>query len=540
MSVMPSAVGRGIVLLTAFGLSACLGSAERPKLTPAQEVASLPCAEEKAHVLMQRLNNVEYSNTVQDLLFLDATAKPASAFPADFREFSGFENESSLMSLSPQLVDEYFAAAVRVSRDAMARSATKLAPCAGGAPRVCAQDALRSLATRAYRRPVEDAELAALMKVYDARASAGHTVGMTIALQAMLLSPNFLFRPTDSVLDDYQLATRLSYFLWQSMPDDELLDHARLDDLSDGPVLEAQVKRMLRHPRSAALTQSFARQWLAFSDVLTKGVDTQLYPAFTPELKQDLEAESLHFFESVIGQDKDPRDIFRAKYSYLNERLATHYGISGVSGTTFRQVALPDRLPRAGVFTQGSMLVGSAGSGLRTSPVTRGYWVLSKILCEPPPPPPPGIPPLDEQSIEAQSVAAVLAQHRANPVCASCHSLMDPIGLGLEPFDNTGVVRTSYPNGDTVPVAGTLPSGASFDGTSQLVGLLTNDARTETCVVEKLMSYALGRRMRKDRDTCATKSIAGTTFGNSASFSGMLTNIVKSHAFRTNDGELTP
>jgi hypothetical protein len=532
----------GFVLLSALPLAGCTGWAgmNGTDSTPAQEVAALPCSEHKAHVLMQRLNNVEYNNTVQDLLFLDATTRPGDAFPADVREFSGFENESGLMGISSQLMDEYFSAAVRVSREAMAKSASKIAPCTGTATRTCAMAAPRTLAGRAFRRPASEEEVNGILKVYDSQASEGYAAGMTVAIQALLVSPNFLFRPADDALDDFQLATRLSYFLWQSMPDDELMEHALQSDLGNSAVLEAQVKRMMRHPRAASLTQSFARQWLALSEVLTKGVDTTLYPNFTAELKRDLELESLHFIDSIITEDKDPREVFTGKYSFLNQRLATHYGVPGITGENFRKVDFSPALPRSGIFTHGSMMVGSAGSGIRTSPVTRGFWVLSKVLCEPPAPPPPGIPPLNEESLETKTLPEVLAEHRQNPVCASCHNLMDPIGLGLEPFDNVGQIRSAYPTGEHIATAGTLPGGAAFGDTVQAVNLLMNDARTETCVVEKLMSYAVGRRMKKSIDGCGMESVATTTFQGSASFSELLANIAKSRIFRANDGELTP
>ena len=370
----------------------------------------------------------------------------------------------------------------------------------------CAREIVATLARRAFRRPVTDDDVARIMMFYDRGRGAGSfDTGIEMALRRLLVSPDFLFRverdpagaaPGESYrLSDLELASRLSFFLWSSVPDDDLLALAERGELGDPQVFEAQVERMLGDPRAEALVSNFAGQWLTLRNAAAVRPDEDEFPDFGEGLRRAFRRETELLFDSVLREDRSALDLLAADYTFVNERLAQHYGIPNVRGSHFRRVALHDAgAARGGLLGHGSVLTVTSYAN-RTSPVNRGKWVLENILGTPPPPPPPDVPELETaEGAKPLSMREAMEQHRANPVCASCHRLMDPVGLSLEHFDAIGRWRDRETGGGPIVASGELPDGTPFDGPSGLkAALLRHPDRFVTTVTEKLMTYALGR-----------------------------------------------
>ncbi|MEJ7605850.1 MAG: DUF1592 domain-containing protein [Bryobacteraceae bacterium] len=345
----------------------------------------------------------------------------------------------------------------------------------------CAKRVLGTFMRRAYRRPVISADLEVPLKFYkEARSDGGFDAGIEMALRALLVNPQFLFRiekdppriapKTAYRIPDLELASRLSFFLWSSVPDDDLLDLASRGKLGDSVVLTSQVRRMLADPRSEALVTNFASQWLYLRNLASINPDPRLFPDFDDNLRQAFRRETEMFFDSIVREDRNVLDLLAAKYTFVNERLAKHYGLPHVYGPRFRRVALDANSVRGGLLSQGSILTATSYA-TRTSPVIRGKWILENILGTPPAPPPPEIPPLKESSAAGKvlSMRDRVAQHRANPACSSCHNLMDPVGFALEKYDAVGRWRTTD-EGIAVDASGNLPDGTKFDGASECSG----------------------------------------------------------------------
>jgi mono/diheme cytochrome c family protein len=370
-----------------------------------------------------------------------------------------------------------------------------------------ARKILGSLMRRAYRRPVTDADLQGALNLYkQGRAEAtgdAFNAGIEMALSAVLVSPEFLFRVepdpaglapnTPYRVSDLQLASRLSFFLWSSIPDDDLLDAARSGKLHEPAVLEHQVKRMLADGRSRALVTNFASQWLHLRNLDSITPDMRLFPDFDDNLRQAFRRETELFFESILREDRSALDLLHANYTYVNERLARHYGIPHVYGTRFRRVELGEDSGRGGLLRQASILTVTSYA-TRTSPVIRGKFVLDNLLGVPPPPPLPDVPALKDNTVDGNlTVRSRLAEHRKNAVCASCHNLMDPVGLSMEKFDAVGRRRNAE-SGVAIDASGGLPDGSRFEDINGLEQALLN--RPEIFVgtlVEKLLTYGLGR-----------------------------------------------
>ena len=370
---------------------------------------------------------------------------------------------------------------------------------------ICAREILSRLARRVYRRPVTETDLATLLDFYEAgRERRGFEGGIQQALERMLASPEFLFRivrDPDALapnspypLNDIELASRMSFFLWSSGPDDELLELAEQGRLSSPEILGQQVDRMLEDPRSSALVENFAGQWLRLRNLPAAAPDQRAFPDFDENLRQAFRKETELFFESISHEGRSVLDLLSADYTFVNERLARHYDIPHVYGSRFRRVELPEG-QRGGLLTHGSILTVTSYS-TRTSPVNRGKWVLENVLGTPPPAPPPDVPALEVQleGDRALTMREAMARHRANPVCASCHRVMDPLGFGLENFDAVGSWRHLGEDGLAIDASGTLPDGSRFDGVAGLRDALIAAPHTFiSVVVEKLLTYALGR-----------------------------------------------
>ncbi len=367
--------------------------------------------------------------------------------------------------------------------------------------------------------------------------------GIEKGLQAMLVSPNFLFRleqdpaglASGSVyrLSDVEIASRLSFFLWSSIPDEELLGLAEQGRLRDPKILEQQVRRMLNDRRAQALGENFAGQWLYLRNVESVKPDSDEFPEFDAELRRAMKRESELFFEAILREDRSVMELLDADYTFLNERLAEHYGIPKIHGPQFRKVALNDP-NRGGVLGQASILTVTSYPN-RTSVVLRGKWVLENLFGMPPPPPPPDIPDLQEEEAgtgKRLTMRAAMELHRANPTCASCHARMDPIGFALENFDAIGKWRTQAA-GTPIDASGKLPDGSQFEGPAELKEILLANYRKQfvTTVTEKLLTYALGRGVEY-YDKPTVRSITRQAARNDYRLSDLIVAITASKPFQ--------
>ena len=415
-------------------------------------------------------------------------------------------------------------------------------PAEGEAEEPCARRILTRLARRAWRRPVDAGDVAPLLDLFALGRADGERFedGIEMALSGVLVSPSFLFRaprpPEDGApgaayrLSDVDLASRLSFFLWSSIPDERLLDLAERGLLSDPPVLERQISRMLADPKAAALVENFGGQWLHLRNVAGWTPDPVHFPGFDDSLRYAFERETALFLEHLIREDRSVLELIDADYTFLNERLAGFYGIDGVAGGYFRRVPLA-RGARGGVLTHGSVLMVTSYP-TRTSPVLRGKWVLENLLGAPPPPPPPDVPALAaDAGTSAGGLREALERHRANPACAACHAKLDPLGFALENFDAVGAWRTED-GGAPVDASGTLPGGARVDGPAGLRRVL-RERRVEfvETLAAKLLTYALGRGLEW-YDQPAVREIRRRAEAGDHRFSALAAAIVDSVPFR--------
>jgi hypothetical protein len=529
-------------------------------------------------VTVRRLNRAEYNNSIRDLIGLDL--RPADDFPAD-DVGDGFDNNGAVLSLPPILLEKYLAAAERVVDAAFLSEATRrrllnppaedtipssyrritlperehvrerLVLSAADLPppdpaeedRQRAYLVLRAFADRAYRRPVTHDEVNRLLRFVEEaqRSGDGCEHGIRVAFQAVLCSPQFLFRlesaaagSDDGRVNDFELATRLSYFLWSSTPDEELFTHAARGTLRRGNTLAVQVRRMLRDPKSRALAENFAGQWLQTRGLQEFTPDPAHFPDFDEALRGAMIRETELFFDAVVREDRSVLDFLNADYTFVNERLARHYGLPGVRGDEFRRASLACT-PRGGVLTHASVLAVTSNP-TRTSPVKRGKWVLENLLGSPPPAPPPGVEELKEpEKAEGTSLRRQLERHRSKPDCAACHAGMDPLGLGLESFDAVGAWR-ARDGGQPIDDSGALPDGRTFDGPAGLrTVLLERRQAFARCLTEKLLTYAIGRGVRRS-DRHAVADVARKLAANEYRFSALVLALVHSRPFQTRAG----
>ncbi|HVX14660.1 MAG TPA: DUF1592 domain-containing protein [Pirellulales bacterium] len=419
-----------------------------------------------------------------------------------------------------------------------------------GHERECAEKIISRFASRAFRRPATSDEVGRLVKFVDLAAANGESFerGIQLAVEAVLVSPKFLFRVeddskpdekssnTDGIheINEYELAARLSYFLWSSMPDDELFHDAYLGRLRKN--LRKHVGRMLKDPKSRAFVDNFVTQWLEIRKLKQLAPDPMRFPAFNDELREAMLEETRLFFGAIVDEDRSVLDLIDADFTFLNERLAKHYGIRDVTGPEFRRVHLNDP-DRGGVLTQASVLT-ITSNPTRTSPVKRGKWILEQLLDMPPPPPPPNAGDLkDDGKVDASvSLRQRMEQHRANPLCASCHAPMDPLGFGLENFDAIGAWRDRE-GAIAVDASGTLPDGASFKGPRELKAVLKQRKDDFVrCLAAKMLTYALGRGL-EPYDQCAVDDIAVGLAKHDYKFSALIHGIVASDPFQKRRGK---
>lgn len=416
----------------------------------------------------------------------------------------------------------------------------------------CAKKIIARLARQAYRKPVNDADLEPLLNLYQAVAQRqGFAQGIATAVQAILVSPRFLFLyendPQPAIaggvhpLDDFEFAARLALFLWSSLPDEQLLNLAEQQQLRDSAILQAQIERMLADPRAEALTKNFAGQWLYLRNLEHHRADVYLYPEFDAPLRAAMRRESELYFQAIVRENRSILDFLDSNYSYLNERLARHYGIDGVSGPQFRRVEFDQSSNRGGLLGQASVLTVTSYAN-HTSVVRRGKWVLDNLLAAPPPPPPPDVPALQsKKGGKALSAREQLALHSEDPACASCHVKMDPLGLALENFDPVGRYRTRD-LGLAIDATAVMPDGTAFEGISGLQDILL--ARSEQfaeAFTQRLMTYALGRGI-ESYDQPAVRAIVRNAQHNTYAIQHIIYGIATSEAFnyrKTPDHEPT-
>jgi hypothetical protein len=488
----------------------------------------------RGYVMSRRLNRAEYERTVRDLLGLDLQA--GRDFPSDGSGGEGFDTNGDTLFSSPILVEKAVDAAERVIGAALKSSEARLRLGLGPATRPSREEARRVLASfarRAFRRPVDAAEVERLMSLYDRDPS------LRLALSAVLVSPHFLFlvEPEPEKegvvpLDPHPLAARLSYFLWSSMPDEALSWRADGGDLARPEALREEIRRLSRDARSRALGEQFALQWLEL-DPLGHAVrpDPKKFPEFDDAMAADMKEEVVRLFHEIVREDRSLLELLDARHTWVNGRLARLYGIGGGKESEWRRVELPDRV-RGGLLGMAAVHAVSSYP-FRTSPVLRGKWILESLLGSKVPPPPPGVVSLSEDAPEAetQTLRQRLAKHRQNPDCASCHDRMDPLGFGLENFDVLGRWRTTE-NGLPVDVEGVLPSGEKFhgaDGLKQVI--LKRKDEVMRHLSRKMLGYALGRQLNKF-DECVVDDAMKALRANEYRASALIETLALSYPFR--------
>ena len=513
-------------------------------------------ATDPGRVTLRRLNRTELDHTVRDVLGIERSV--SADFPADDRGY-GFDNVGDVLSTSALHVElmergatEWVAEALGSDAEPGPTRERYLVCDLAADAAACTRRVIEGFALRAWRRPATEAELTRLLRIADAARTSGESAesAARLAMVAALVSPHFLYRveldPAGStadahVLSDYELASRLSYFLWASAPDDALLDRAARGELGTDEALIDEVERMLDDPRASSLTDDFAGQWLYSRLVDEHAVDAAVYPDWSPELARSARREIELFFEDFLGSERPVQDMLSADFSFVDARLAAHYGMDAPDATGdedgFVRVTLPEER-HTGVLGRAGILAVTSQPN-RTSPVKRGVWVLEQLLCFHPPPPPPDVEGLDStEPRPGETLRERFERHRADPVCSSCHQVMDPIGFGLEQFDGVGAFRTED-QGALIDPSGELLGGIPFDGAVELAGALSADARFPRCVSRQLLTYATGRGMR-DEDQTWIFAITERAAREGGSLRDVITQVVLSPPFRMRTPEVTP
>lgn len=496
--------------------------------------------------VLRRLTPEEYNRTVRDLLGVRFDVVREAGLPRPENP-TGFDNLAAAQSLSPAVMEKYFSAAEkildRLAADPGAMAALIGSPPAPGMERAAAKEIAVRLLRRAYRRPAREAEVERLLALYDRSAASGFEAAVRGMLKPVLVSPHFLFCVEEdrspgppARVSDPELAARLSYFLWSTMPDrtlDGLADQGRL---SDPAVLEGQVRRMLADPKARALTDGFGVQWLQLDRLEKARPTTEFFPAFNARLRRAMYEETATFFDKLREEDRSVLELLDADYTYVNGALARHYGIPGVTGEAMRRVALKPEHHRGGLLGMGSVLALTSHT-FRTSPTLRGKYILDVIFGAPPPPPPPDAAGRlkEKEGREPKSFRDVLARHASNPSCSGCHRKLDPLGFALDNYDAVGAWRESAPE-RTLDTTGELPTGERFRGVAELKAvLLKRKGEFLRNMSGQLLSYALGRELQ-DSDEWTVRRVAAEAEKEGAKFSALILGIVKSVPFQYRRG----
>jgi hypothetical protein len=555
---------RCATLALALGVGGCMGEVgggiggtTSPTPQPTADGGStvepvIPTDADVGRVGIHRLNNLEYDNTIRDLLGVTSTAR--ATFISD--EKAEFDNNAATLAIGDTRVEEYYAAADSIATQAFASPAlaarvlTCTQPDTAPTDTKCTRDIIAKFGLRAWRRPLEAAEVDGLVKLATDARTAGATFPESIkqVVTVMIAVPQFLYRieidpnpssPARHALSPYELATRLSYLTWSSMPDDHLFALAASGDIQKSDVLSTELSRQLADPKGATFTEAFAGQWLGVRDFLSHQVEKTAYPDFDEPLRQAMAQEGYAYFSDFLTSNRSFTEFLTTDMNFVNARLAKHYGIPNITGDALVKVTnTTDQ--RTGFMGLGAFLTNSSYS-YRTAPTLRGRWVLLNLMCETINKPNIPIPPLDSEkpsdpAAQSLNVSARLAEHRNNPMCSGCHSVLDPIGLGLETFDATGRARTAYPNGDPIVATGVLPSGQAFSGLPELSQLLAPDRNLLDCASSKVMTYALGRTLAAS-DQPFLDQIRYRWKKNGTNVRALVEAVVQSDTFRNRRGE---
>lgn len=488
---------------------------------------------------LHRLNKREYNATVRDLL--STKLRPADSFPDD-PVGSNFDNEGDALSISPTLMKYYYTAATALAEEMAAKDFTAVTQCKTHTDAACLQTYIANFGLRAWRRPLTAEETSTIYAIAstsltDSVSPAADFIRQTISL--FLVSPYFTFRmemdeaPNSTAtrkVNAYELASRLSYFLWSSMPDEELLAAAADNSLLDDKVLSAKVKSMIEDPKAHALTEGFSNIWLETNKAQRVVLDAKLFPKFTPSIRDAMVKETDLFFQDYLKKDLNINSMLSADFTYVNDELAAYYGLPLPSSKTPVRVTLPAG-PRRGVLSQGSILTATSTEA-RTSIVKRGTFILANILCQTPPDLPPGltIDPLPAVPDANKTTREILADHIASPACAGCHAIIDPPGFALEGFGPDGLARTQE-RGNPVDSTGSF-AGKEFKNATEFAALLQADTKFEECVTRKVFSYALGRSLGTNDDGFV-KTLSQENKEAGGRLKALIESVVLSDAFRS-------
>ena len=498
------------------------------------------------HVPIHRLTNTEYNNTVRDLFH--TTSRPADSFIPSAPGLSGFGNDSNSLTISEENVSAYYAAAESIAKEVIASRSTpngaysQIVPCAPSA--TCAQSTINALGARAYRRPLTPAEQAALQTVFANQAD--FDVGLSDVIIALLMSPKFIFvyttDPKSQVanavypVNDYGLAARLSYALWQTMPDEPLFTLARNGKLTDPAVVRGEVARMLKDPKVESLVKSLRDDWASLGAMADPA---GRLPGLDDKLRGSMVGEVDAFLHDVVGKDRSFLSVLTSTSSFANGDMASYYGVPfpGADPKSFVKVDLPAN--RKGIATSAAVLTNTAGDATFTHPVHRGKWVANKILCTQIPPPPDNAPKLtfDPNQGGGATPRQKLEAHVGNPACIGCHKVMDTVGFALENYDPFGKWREAYPGIGPVDASGILPNGQAFKQAAAMYDAVARDEDTQACLAQQVMGYVLTRALTSNDDLCVSKAIGTASVTATGTFSDLLTKIVGSRQFFMQTGE---
>jgi hypothetical protein len=527
-------------------LLGCTGKIESPQLVESPQLSGTSCDPnlvQPGNSPIRRLTRGQYNDTVHDLL--DDTSAPGNRFPEE-EVALGFTNNADSQSVSVVLIEQYESAAIDLATTAVTGNLPALLGCdpAAQGEDACVRAFLPRFGLRAYRRPLEQAEVDRLVGFYATSKQAwDFKTAVQLTLQAMLQSPHFLYRveiPTAEAISrpsGYEMASRLSYLFWSSMPDAALLEAAGAHQLETPEAILAQAQRLLKDPRANQPVSTFFAEWLELDKLGRAEKDATLFPQFTPTVRALLRKETELFVSDLVFNGGNVKTLLVADYSWLNKDLATYYGVRGPSTATFEKVKLSAE-QRAGILTHGSVMASHAKSN-QTSPVARGVFVREKLLCSSPPPPPPNIkisvPPVDP----TLSTRDRFAQHRTDPACSGCHALMEPIGFGFEHYDPVGRWRETegaIAIDDRGEVVRAGDATGTFEGARGLATRLSQSVEVEHCVVRQLFRYSSGRG-ESDNDLCTLAKLNQAFAQSGADFKSLLTALTQTDAFlyRTNE-----
>lgn len=485
----------------------------------------------------QRLTKLEYNNVIRDLFGL--TNDFATNFSVPAAGSAGFTTESSGQNISADIVFDFYNAAIAVTDALFAKSPNPLLTCTSGD--ACAKQIITDLTTRAFRRPPTVDEVNLLYNLYKS-SGASFNDSMKLVVTGVLLSPQFIFRTYDlppiSIaqvpLTDYELASRLSFFIWGSIPDKELMAAAAAGSLQDSVSLRAQVLRMLKDSKASYLSRNFGSQWVGLDNFEATSLDTTRFPKWNAGMKASMRNETLAFMDNVFLTNQSIMDFITAKYTFVDQNVSQIYGISGIQSAQFTRVNLDKN--RIGIFGQPAILAMNSSSD-HTSPVRRGKWVLDRILCSAPGAPPvdvPALPSAPQGDLTDESLIRTrLAQHRnSGSSCFGCHSVMDPVGLSFENFDSMGFYRTTYINGAPVDASGQLPTGERLSSYTDVAQILKTDTRFPVCFTAKLTSFAQGRDATSFSDRCGVQAVVNSSIGTDKKLYDLVIGIVLDPGFR--------